>query len=77
MRTNERDRFKQYLLDNGIETVIHYPVAPHKQQAYADWKEANYPVSEEIHKTVLSLPLHPAMAEEEIKAVIAACNAYV
>lgn len=76
VRTSERDRFKQYLLDNGIETVIHYPVAPHKQAAYADWNQSSYPITEKIHSTVLSLPLHPAMTKDEIKAVIAACNAY-
>ncbi len=77
VRTKERDRFKQYLLDNGIETVIHYPVAPHKQQAYVVWNKESYPISEDIHSTVLSLPLHPAMAKEEINIVMSACNKFV
>lgn len=77
VRTKNRDYFKQYLSDNGIETVIHYPVPPHKQAAYPDWNQDSYPISEEIHATVLSLPLHPVLTKEEINRIIASCNAYV
>ncbi len=76
IRTGERDRFRQYLLDNGVETVIHYPVPPHKQTAFKEWNKDRYPVTEEIHNTILSLPLHPAMTEREISRVIEVCNAF-
>jgi len=75
-RIKDRDRFKQYLSDKGIETVIHYPVPPHKQAAYPDWNHNHYPISEEIHATVLSLPLHPVLTKEEINDVITVCNSY-
>jgi dTDP-4-amino-4,6-dideoxygalactose transaminase len=74
VRTAKRDLFQKYLLDRGIETLIHYPVPPHRQQAYAEWNGQSYPLSEEIHQTELSLPLYPAMKEEDVQAVIDACN---
>lgn len=77
IRTKDRDRFQQYLSDNGIETIIHYPVPPHKQGAYPDWNQDSYPISEAIHGTVLSLPLHPTLTKEDTDHIIAACNAYV
>lgn len=76
VRAKERDHFKQYLSDNGIETIIHYPVPPHKQAAFAEWNKENFPLTEEIHATVVSLPLQPALAEEEVSKIIAICNAY-
>lgn len=76
VRTKDRDRFQKHLSDNGIGTIIHFPVPPHKQEAYLDWNSASYPISEEIHSTVLSLPLHPALTKDEIDGIIAACNAY-
>ena len=77
VRTKERDHFQRYLSDNGIETVIHYPVPPHKQKAYADWDSRSYPISEDIHATVISLPLHPAMKKQDVDYVIEKCNGYM
>ena len=76
VRTEERDKFQKYLLENGIETLIHYPVPPHKQKAYSEWNAQKYPITEEIHNTVLSLPLYPTLTEAEIQKVIEACNAF-
>ncbi|MBI4812168.1 DegT/DnrJ/EryC1/StrS family aminotransferase [Candidatus Falkowbacteria bacterium] len=80
VRIENRDEFKRYLLDKGIETMIHYPIPPHKQPAFAaaaaEWNEKNYPITEEICKTVISLPLYPIMPEEEIFKVIEACNTF-
>lgn len=73
VRTEDRDGFQQYLKSHGIETLIHYPIAPHKQDAYAEWNDRNYPITEEIHRTILSLPMGPTMDELDIKRVIAAC----
>ena len=76
VRTSKRNQFQQYLADNGIETVIHYPVAPHKQHAFKNWNHLSYPITEEIHSTAISLPLSPAMQKQEINAVISECNKY-
>ena len=76
VRTKERDKFQKHLLESGIETLIHYPVPPHKQKAYSEWNAQKYPITEEIHNTVLSLPLYPTLTEEEIQKVIEACNAF-
>lgn len=76
VRTTERDRFQQYLADNGVQTLIHYPTPPHQQPAYAEWNKESYPVSEEIHKTIISLPISPVMTDEEVKKVEEIVNAY-
>ncbi|OHA20364.1 MAG: aminotransferase [Candidatus Taylorbacteria bacterium RIFCSPHIGHO2_01_FULL_51_15] len=76
VRTRKRDAFQAYLARKGIETLIHYPIPPHKQPAFKTWSTMSYPVSEEIHKTALSLPLSSAMSEEEVGEVINACNEF-
>ena len=76
IRTNNRDELQQYLEDNGIQTNIHYPTPPHKQGAYSEWKNCSYPVSEEIHRTILSIPMSPVMTDEEVKQVVAVINSY-
>lgn len=57
IRTTERDRLQQFLTNNGIQTLIHYPIPPHKQKAYQEWSAESYPMSEKIHGEVLSLPI--------------------
>lgn len=76
VRTENRNKFRQYLLDNGIESMIHYPIPPHKQKAFIDWNKNKYPITEEIHDTIISLPFNTAMTKEEISKVIEACNAF-
>ena len=76
VRTAERDRFRQYLSANGVETIIHYPVPPHKQPAYRELNGLSYPVTEEICDTVVSLPMSPVMSDDEVKQVIDVVNAY-
>jgi len=76
VRVKNRDNFTKYMLKNGIETLIHYPVPPHKQGAYHKLKDQKYPITEEIHNTVISLPLYQTMREKEILRVIKACNEY-
>lgn len=76
VRTEQRDVFQQHLKDKAIGTVIHYPVPPHKQQAYGEWNGRSYPVTEDIHRTVLSLPIDPSMSDDEVRVVIDACNCY-
>lgn len=76
VRVKDRERFQKYLSDNGIQTVIHYPVPPHKQPAYSEWNNESYPISEEIHKQIISLPIHPAMKKEEVEFVCNVVNSY-
>ena len=76
IRTENRDKFQQFLGDNGVQTVIHYPVPPHKQRAYKYLNDINFPITEEIHKTALSIPLDISMTKEEILSVIEVCNNY-
>lgn len=76
VRTQKREKFRAHLSDAGIETVVHYPTPPHKQEAFSEWNALHYPVTEDIHKTVVSIPLHPALTDGEVGRVIDACNTY-
>jgi dTDP-4-amino-4,6-dideoxygalactose transaminase len=68
--TPERDRLQKHLADCGIQTLIHYPVPPHKQGAYKEMSYLALPISEQIHEEVLSLPIGPAIAEGDVLAII-------
>lgn len=76
VRTKNRDKFQRHLLNNGIETLIHYPMPPHKQKAFKEWRNKKYPITEKIHNTIISLPLYPTMTQKQIWQVIKACNAF-
>ncbi len=76
VRCPRRDDLQTYLKEQGIETLIHYPTPPHHQGAYAEWKDCSYPISEQIHREELSLPMSPVMTDEEVKKVVAACNQF-
>ncbi len=76
VRTENRDALKLFLEEKGIQTLIHYPIPPHKQGAYAEFAQKSYPVTEEIHRTILSLPISPVMTQEEVKSVVEAINEY-
>ena len=76
VRTPERDRFQKYLEENNIQTIIHYPTPPHKQGAYQEWNNLSYPISEEIHRTVISLPISPVMTDDEVERVTEVINVY-
>ena len=69
-----RDRLQQYLKDNGIETMIHHPIPPHQQEAYKEWNEQHYPITEFIHQQELSLPCNPTMTDEEVYQIIDSIN---
>ena len=71
-----RNRLQQYLNDNGIETMIHYPIPPHHQEAYKEWNEQHYPITEFIHQQELSLPCNPTMTDEEVYQIIDSINMY-
>lgn len=72
----QRDGIQEYLLQKGIQTQIHYPIPPHKQECYKQWHNLSLPVTERIHQQELSLPIGPAMTEEEVKAVVSAVNSF-
>ena len=74
IRTSKRKQLQKHLTDNGIQTLIHYPIPPHKQEAYKEWGEMSFPISEKIHEEVLSLPISPVMTEEEIDKIISVIN---
>lgn len=76
VRSKNREAFQKYLLYNGIQTVIHYPIPPHKQAAYKEWVDNSYPVSEKIHHMIISLPISPVMSDTEVKEIIAVANKY-
>jgi dTDP-4-amino-4,6-dideoxygalactose transaminase len=76
VRTKNRQSLQQYLSSNQIQTVIHYPVPPHKQPAYKEWQAYNYPVSEKIHEQILSLPISPVMTDVEVQRLITIVNRY-
>ena len=73
---NERDRLQQHLSNCGIETLIHYPIAPHQQECYREYAHLSLPITEEIHSTELSLPIGPTMKKSEALLVIEAINAF-
>jgi dTDP-4-amino-4,6-dideoxygalactose transaminase len=76
IRITNRDKLQKYLTDNGIQTMIHYPIPPHKQNAYREWAQINLPITEKIHNQVLSLPISPVMNEEDAKKAVKVLNAY-
>ena len=76
IRTKNRYELQKHLLDNGIQTLIHYPLAPHKQEAYKEWNNEEYLISEQIHDEVLSLPISGVLSFEDTKKVIKIINEF-
>lgn len=76
IRTENRSQLQEYLLSKGIQTVIHYPIAPHHQKALSEWNSLSFPITEKIHQEVLSLPMSPVMTMEEVTEVITILNQY-
>lgn len=72
----QREALRRHLAHQGVETLIHYPIAPHKQQAYAQWNSLTFPISERMHQQVLSLPMGPSLTREEVAKIVAACNSF-
>lgn len=76
VRCLERDSLQKFLLDKGVQSLIHYPIPPHKQSAYKSWNDDIFPLSEEIHNQVLSLPISPILTEDEVGEVIHIVNQF-
>ena len=70
----KRDALHDYLDQNGVGTVIHYPIAPHKQECYKEWNGMSFPITERIANEELSLPIGPAITLEEVATVVKLIN---
>lgn len=71
---DRRDELQNYLHENGVQTIIHYPIPPHKQECYKEWNDISLPVTEKIHACELSLPIGPAMSVADADEVIRIIN---
>ena len=71
-----RDELQQHLADKGIQTLIHYPIPPHKQECYSEWGGLSFPVTERIHERELSLPISPVLSDRELETVISGVNSF-
>jgi dTDP-4-amino-4,6-dideoxygalactose transaminase len=78
IRCRRRDDLKKHLSEQGVQTVIHYPIPPHQQAAYrsSQWARASLPVTELMHREILSLPVSPVMTDEHVAAVVTAVNSF-
>lgn len=76
IRTQNRDKLQKFLEENGIQTNIHYPTPPHKQGAYNELENIELPISEQIHKEVISIPISPVMTDDEVNKVVEVINNY-
>lgn len=76
VRCQNRNELQTYLLDNDVQTLIHYPTPPHQQEAYKEWNNITFSVSERIHEEVLSIPISPVMMEHEVDEIIDLLNKF-
>jgi len=76
VRVPDREAFVSHLTAQGVQTVIHYPVPPHRQPCYPELHGQGLPITEAIHREVVSLPMSPVMTDDQVAAVIAAVNAW-
>lgn len=74
--TQYPDELQRHLNSMGIQTNIHYPIPPHKQQAYKEWNDRSYPISEKIHHHEVSIPLNQTLTNDEVKTIVNALNTY-
>jgi len=76
VRTENRNDLQEYLTQNNIQTVIHYPIPPHQQKAFPEWNNLSFPITEKIHNEVLSLPMSPVLTKVEVDFIIEILNQY-
>lgn len=76
IRCQDRNGLQKYLSDHEVQTVIHYPIPPHKQDAYKEMNDSVFPITEELHNEVLSLPISPVLTEEEVASIITLINKF-
>lgn len=73
---SRRDELQKFLAERGVQTLIHYPIPPHRQECYAEWNSLSYPITERLAREELSLPISPVMTPDEVRAVVEAVNAF-
>lgn len=71
-----RDELQGYLKENGVQTLIHYPIPPHKQECYKEWNNRSYPITEKIHNQELSIPMNQVVSADEAKTVVDVLNSF-
>jgi len=76
VRVADRDGFMDYLKSNGVGCLIHYPIAPHRQEAFREYSHLSFPVCERIHEEIVSIPISPVMNDAEVDKVIQVLNNY-
>lgn len=76
VRCSAREALQAHLQAHGVQTLIHYPIPPHQQKAYAEYNGLTFPITEKIHSEVLSLPISPVMTDEEVTQVISVVNSF-
>lgn len=74
IRCKHRNELQMFLADNGVQTIIHYPTPPHKQECYREWNNLSFPITEQIHNEELSLPISPMIKMEEVRKVVDILN---
>ena len=72
-----RDELQAFLTEHSIQTLIHYPIPPHKQECYKEWNDRSYPITEKIHQQELSIPMNQVITEEEAREVVKWLNAFL
>lgn len=77
IRCKLRDELQKYLAENGIQTIIHYPIPPHKQECYKEWNNMSFPITEQIHNEELSLPMSPCLERSDIEKIIGVINKWI
>lgn len=76
IRCECRDKLQEYLTKNGIQTLIHYPIPPHKQACYKEWNDLSFPITEQIHREELSLPISQVLTKDEIETIVDIINKF-
>ena len=76
IRCGQRDELQKYLAEKDVQTIIHYPVPPHKQACYREWNNLSFPITEQIHREELSLPISQVLTDAEAEMVVKIVNSF-
>lgn len=76
VRVEDRQGFIDHLSKNGVGSLIHYPIPPHQQEAYPEWNDRSYPITEKIHREIVSLPISPVITDDQLASVVSAVNQF-
>ena len=74
IRTSNRVGLQNYLIDNSIQTLVHYPIPPHRQKAYAEFNGLSFPITEKLSEEILSIPINPIISKDELKIIVKTLN---